>query len=545
MNKIKCKICDNEYTRRGMNGHISSHKISVSDYKEKYGDYSKTDLHKCKMCDNDIPTHRIYCSNDCKFSDDDYNDKRKKKRGHLNPIDKNIKCNYCGYTSTDISNLSGALTKHLNDSHNIELDCIDSHFRTFDVEEKEKWKCSYCDWDTIDIKNLSGCITNHLQREHDCSLSEYNSQHPDNKIKTLQYQRNQKLIDSKNYIECQICGDKLHIISNTHCMNKHGITQKEYKELYGDDIISETMSNALRKCGGTKKFISNGEQEVYDYIKSIGVDDAIQTKYLGGIEIDIYSDLHDIGIEYNGLYWHSELHGRDKEYHLHKTNYCESKGIRLIHIFEDEWINKKDIVKSRIKSLFKKSKNVFYARKCDIREISTNNKSKFLKKYHLQGNDKSKIKLGAFYEGELVSVCTFSKKRIALGSSSEDGIFELNRFCSVFDTSVVGILPRFLSYIGKNYDINKIITYADRRYSSKDNIYELVGFDYVHTTKPNYFYMINYSERKHRFNFTKRKFVEMGGDEELTEWENAVNMGYDRIWDSGHLKYEFNLNKNN
>jgi hypothetical protein len=47
--------------------------------------------------------------------------------------------------------------------------------------------------------------------------------------------------------------------------------------------------------------------------------------------------------------------------------------------------------------------------------------------------------------------------------------------------------------------------------------------------------------RLHRYNFTKYKIIKMGGYPDKSEWENMKIMGYDRIWDCGHLKYEMNI----
>jgi len=83
--------------------------------------------------------------------------------------------------------------------------------------------------------------------------------------------------------------------------------------------------------------------------------------------MDIYIPSMNIGIEYNGLYWHSELH-KGKNYHLNKYKKLKDIGITLIQIWEDDWFFKKDIVKSRLNNLFGLS-NKIYARKCSIREI--------------------------------------------------------------------------------------------------------------------------------------------------------------------------------
>jgi hypothetical protein len=58
-------------------------------------------------------------------------------------------------------------------------------------------------------------------------------------------------------------------------------------------------------------------------------------------------------------------------------------------------------------------------------------------------------------------------------------------------------------------------------------------------TKHNNFYTKDHSKRLHRFNFTKHRIVaKFGGNPQLTEWENMINLGYDRVWDCGSIKYE-------
>ena len=127
-----------------------------------------------------------------------------------------------------------------------------------------------------------------------------------------------------------------------------------------------------------------------------------------------------------GDYWHSDVY-RDKDYHLNKTELVESKGYQLIHIFEHEWINliKQDIIKSKLKALFGVEQTRIYARKCKIKEISAKEKNDFLNQYHIQGADKSKIKLGLFNEDELVAVMTFGKPRF-----NKNYEWELIRFAS-------------------------------------------------------------------------------------------------------------------
>jgi len=255
-------------------------------------------------------------------------------------------------------------------------------------------------------------------------------------------------------------------------------------------------------------------------------------KIIPPYELDIYIPEKNFAIEYNGLYWHSEQQGKDKDYHLKKLEMCLKKGIQLIQLFEDEWIFKKEIVEKRIKQLLNiNDAPRIHARQCDIKIIDNNTKNDFLNSYHLQGQDISSIRLGAFYENELVSVMTFSRGSIAKGAKIQEGHWELNRFCSNYNFHVPGIASKFLSFFKRNYEWLRIYSYADRRWS-QGNVYKVLGFVKEHCTKPNYWYIKNY-QRIHRYGLRKRS------DEprDIPEWVLRLKEGYNRIWDCGVIKF--------
>lgn len=265
---------------------------------------------------------------------------------------------------------------------------------------------------------------------------------------------------------------------------------------------------------------------------------------LDGKELDFYFPKNNIAIEFNGIYWHSEITGnKNKTYHLNKTHMCNSKGIRLIHIFENEWILRRDIVISKIKHILKKnSEEKIYARTCNISPISTKIKNEFLNNTHIQGEDRSKVKLGAYYQNELVAVMTFGTMRRALGqNSTNQHEYELLRFST--SKTVVGIASKLLSYFIKTYNPSKIITYADRRYSDESSFYTKLGFVNVGVSAPNYWYfhISNKLHLFHRYNFAKHTLSKKleNFNPKLSEWENMQLNGYDRIWDCGNLKYEW------
>lgn len=297
------------------------------------------------------------------------------------------------------------------------------------------------------------------------------------------------------------------------------------------------MGQGCVKCFREKSWI---EREICDYVSSLGVNFTENNRIvLEGKEIDIYIPEHNIGIEVNGLIWHSELHKPDKNYHLNKTKLSEKKELKLIHVFEDEWKNKKEIAKSRIANLLNKTTNKVFARKCQIKEINANEAKIFLDQNHIQGNVNSKIKIGLFYNGNLVSLMTFGRQRKIMGGENKENEYEMLRFCNEINTNVIGGASKLLSFFIKNYNPKKIISYADRRWS-QGNLYEKLNFSFVKNTRPNYFYIVN-KERKHRFNYRKDILIKEGFDPNKTEHEIMLDRKIYRIYDCGTKLFKLDL----
>ena len=286
----------------------------------------------------------------------------------------------------------------------------------------------------------------------------------------------------------------------------------------------------------TPNRISKGEKEVLTFMETVLNKKLIPNSkhIIPAKELDIYSIDDRLAVEYNGLWYHSSPgpNSISSLYHLDKTEACNKLGIRLIHIFEDEWTFKKDIVKSRIMNILGVSNSQrIHARKCVIKNIDSKTKNIFLEKYHIQGGDRSSIKLGAFYDNELISIMTFSFGNISKGSKKKEGVWELNRFCSNSDYHIPGIASKFLSHFKRNYSWTQIFSYADRRWSN-GNLYYQLGFDLFHITKPNYWYTKGV-KRIHRYNLRKR----IDESKDIPEWLLRQNEGYLRIWDCGNLKF--------
>jgi hypothetical protein len=228
-------------------------------------------------------------------------------------------------------------------------------------------------------------------------------------------------------------------------------------------------------------------------------------------------------------------------------SYANNKHINCIFVYEDEWFKNPSLVLTKIRHLCHMSViySVIPARKCDIRIITDKKeKSIFLNDNHIQGNDNAQITLGAYYSDVLIAIMTFAKPRVIMGSTIVEGHWELSRFATNNNTRVPGIAGKLLKYFTRNYKWNTIYSYADRRWST-GKLYTMLGFVEVTINPPEYYY-IKDGMRMHRWNFRKdviRHSLPVY-DDTLTEYQNMLNNGYDRVWGAGTLRYElFNIKK--
>ena len=198
-------------------------------------------------------------------------------------------------------------------------------------------------------------------------------------------------------------------------------------------------------------------------------------------------------------------------------------------MYEDEWYDRKEIVKSRLSGLFGKN-TMIAARKCEVRDVNPHDAASFLNTNHIQGSCTSRWRLGLYHDGELVALMTFGKSRF------EDSI-ELLRYCTRLYTGVTGGASRlFTHFIESHPEIPAITSYADRRWSGPHAFYPKLGFIKDGTTSPSYYYIIG-NHRYNRMRFTKKRLVQEGFSPELTEHEIMISRKIYRIYDCGNYRY--------
>ncbi len=389
--------------------------------------------------------------------------------------------------------------------------------------------------------------------------------------------KNKNIIDKiqktkkENWPEDNRCNWKKSVLTKRKQKIKEGNFLKDNLEylydFYNPFLTNEEMKFKCKKCNHeflfeewmyhndslrcpkcVPKWSSSYERKIKEFIEPLGISYSTDNrKIITPKELDIVFDKYNLAIEIHGLLWHSfgtqgksytnNAHIEDKNYHLNKTIECEKKNIVLFQIFQNELddVNKFEIWKSMILNKLRKNE-VIYARKCQIRELNNKEFKEFLDRNHLQGFVASSIKLGLFYDSELVACLSFSKSRF-----NKNYDWEITRFCNKKFINVVGGFSKLLSYFRKNWT-GSIITYADKRYSNGD-LYRKNGFIELKDSGPNYFYFtLKQLVLLSRVQFQKHKLKDKleNFDPSLSEAENMFNNGYRRIWDCGNKVFVLN-----
>lgn len=338
-----------------------------------------------------------------------------------------------------------------------------------------------------------------------------------------------KLLNTKRWLQ------KMHIVRKKDLQE---IT--EYLNKYNkDDIYYGTVRDYLDKHGIpfqiNKTGTSRQERELEQFLIDNNIKHIMHYRPRKDMEADLFVPASNFAIEFNGLYTHGYDRpetSKEKNRHLAKCNFYKDLGITLIQIFENEWEDRKEIWKSIILNKLGKCKRIM-ARKCVIREINTDEAREFLSFNHLQGFFPSKVYLGLYYENNLVSISTFGRARY-----KREYEWELLRFCNKIGYHVVGASSKLFKAFIKKYSPKSVVSYSDKRFSN-GNMYQKLGFSFLKTSKPNYFYWDKKKSRlklESRIKFQKRNLhkILFSYDPSLSETKNMFANGYWRVWDCGN-----------
>lgn len=284
----------------------------------------------------------------------------------------------------------------------------------------------------------------------------------------------------------------------------------EYKAIYKDtNLLAEYISTLEDKTpiGIAKKFgisrasayallykhdlldlvdiktqTSHYELDIIDYI---GKDLCLpgDRTILDGKEIDIYVPSKNIGIEFNGDYWHSTEY-KQKNYHFEKSKLAESKGIRLIHIWEHEWTdpNQQAKIKMLLDIALGRVNQRIFAKHCIVKQITNKDAKPLNEAVHLQGHRDAQVTYGLYYQDVLVQLMSFSHTHYNR-NLKDDNSWEIIRGCPGSNNIVVGGVSKLFSHFVKDYKPTSVFSYCDfNKFNGKS--YEAIGMRFIGYTGP-------------------------------------------------------------
>lgn len=539
MDKVKCLVCGKEF-KQITNTHLKSHDIDASEYKTRFPDallISEASLEKLKLANQEV------------------NAKVKGKKRSIETIEKMKESIRKGFDQgREVWNKGSTLTEETKEK--------------ISITRKEKIRSG---------EILHPMIGKTHSEETKQKISSANT---GRKLTEAQYKNlliaKDRRLNSDDYVPPMLGkshsdASKLKIgiasaVSNPNgkkCIaNIRAICESEHIELISEE--KQFVSFKCCKCENTFRFTkqlfnssstrdsqycpycfprntgtSNLEKEIGDFIESTGVKLLRNDRNsLRGKELDILVPEKNLAIEVTGLYWHSTAQNLDKNHLLNKKKFGATKGIKVITIYEDEWNQKPEIVKSRLLGLLGFHTDKISARKCQVVEVDPKTKNTFLEENHIQGQDRSTVNLGLRYSDKLVALATFKKTNMVKGGDGSQ--WELSRFCSILNTRVVGAAAKLITAFRRRVGFSvELISYADRRWSDGD-VYRKIGFEFCGTSIPSYWYTSDFKNRIHRSAMMRHHLENKYGSdfcEGLTEEEIATKAGFFRIYDCGTTKW--------
>lgn len=320
------------------------------------------------------------------------------------------------------------------------------------------------------------------------------------------------------------------------CIARYGV---DHPMKY-DEIKMKSLNKRLEIYGTLTPNLGKEQKNIENWINSLHPSFTFKPNIdiLNGKEIDMFDEKLGIGVEYSGLLWHNELslEPRDSKYHYNKYKNCLNKEIRLITIFEDEWILKNNQCKNMLKSILGVNAIKVMARKCMVKEVDKKIFKDFCEEYHLQGSNNLGLYFcGIYYKDELLGV-------MSIGKHHRKNDITLDRLCFKENVSVIGgankLFSKCLEWVKLN-GYKKIISWSDNRWS-QGNIYKILGFKLDKILPPDYSY-VDMKRKYTRISKQSQKKSNTNCPKDKTEREWAIQNNLGRIWDCGKIRWVYDF----
>ena len=280
-----------------------------------------------------------------------------------------------------------------------------------------------------------------------------------------------------------------------------------------------------------------------------------------GKELDIVVPDHHLAIEFNDIFSHSEqavferhAKPRPHSYHASKTREASSQGYQLVHVWEDDWLHRRELV---LRALAHKLHAVdslpdvlpdinplacqrLYARNLTARRVHGGIARRFWQDNHLQGPVHCTVNVGLYdQDGVLRALLGIGRKNHGSRVSLPDGTWDIQRYATL--GVIVGGFTKLLAYAETLVPVDTWTSWSDNDISD-GGMYQAAGFTVDKRQAPSYSYVGRKTrwERVHRSTYTKQRFI---NDPDLTyqsgqtEHEAALANRLYRIYDAGKTRW--------
>jgi very-short-patch-repair endonuclease len=232
---------------------------------------------------------------------------------------------------------------------------------------------------------------------------------------------------------------------------------------------------------------------------------------LKGLEMDCYVQDHALGVEMNGLYYHSvNRNPHNQTLHQRKYDAAINSGIRLLQFWEDDVKDRLDAVKSKILVELNCSQLLLIEGiKCVVRSIEKSIADDFSKHNDLNHLPVQGRYLGLYFGEVLAMVAVY---RIFRGVTYLFRVWQKNYI------NVIGGLTRIVQALPK-----PIVAYSDNMVTVGD-VFEKAGFCRQKQKPPRFFYVRHWGAR---------------GLERLTPYSGPIDKTF-KVYDAGRIVWVMN-----
>jgi len=332
----------------------------------------------------------------------------------------------------------------------------------------------------------------------------------------------------------------------THNQDRISVRCKKH-----DVVLQQTARDHLdgyNPCPQCNHMKSSQEDAIARYLSVFTKVERRDRTILKPRELDIHLPECGLAVEYCGMYWHShgdaESERKDKFKHYRKCADCASQGIRLITLYESEWLERPKAIKRLLRNAAGKSRGKLMARKCELRKVETLEARAFYDKYHPQGGAGGGYHYALFWKNKMVACMRFVLGANDRGNARER-VWTLGRYAT--RVNVAGAASRLFKAFVAEHQPEAVKSFSDNRLFG-GGMYEKLGFTLEADVAPDYQVWSPKTGLRPKPHYQRRnlqrRLQEHGMDEQYdhesdprTEAEMTYLMGARRIYDCGKKRW--------